>query len=55
MAACEVEVGHAVQWFGEQLFEPNEQRQIFMDRLRVGRRVPLRTGTLRASQREKNA
>jgi len=34
MAACEVEVGHAVQWFGEQLFEPNEQRQIFMDRLR---------------------
>jgi len=30
---CEVEVMHAANWFGEQLFEPNEQRAIFVERL----------------------
>ena len=38
MASCEVEVSRAAQWFGEQLFEPNEQRQIFIDRLTVSAR-----------------
>ena len=34
---CETEVAKAAEWFGEQLFEPNEQRQIFVDRLKVRR------------------
>lgn len=32
---CEVEVAEAANWFGEQLFEPNEQREIFTKRLKV--------------------
>lgn len=32
---CEREVSIAVNWFGEQLFEANEQRNIFVERLRV--------------------
>jgi len=35
MANCEQEVLAAATWFGEQLFEPNEQRAIFVDRLQV--------------------
>jgi len=34
MADYAVEVTHAANWFGEQLFDPNEQRSIFVDRLR---------------------
>ena len=30
---CDVEVMHAANWFGEMLFEPNEQRAIFVERL----------------------
>jgi len=33
--SCEVEVVQAATWFAEQLFEPNEQRQIFHDCLKV--------------------
>ena len=33
--SCEVEVEQAATWFAEQLFEPNEQRQIFHDCLKV--------------------
>ena len=32
---CETEVEQAATWFAEQLFEPNEQRQIFHDCLKV--------------------
>ena len=32
---CETEVSHAAAWFGEQLFEPNEQRDIFVNRLQA--------------------
>ena len=32
---CEKEVNSAATWFAEQLFEPNEQREIFLNRLKV--------------------
>ena len=46
-AGCEEEVGYAVSWFGEQLFDANEQQRIFTEKLKVCFSTSARVATIK--------